>query len=110
MEESKDDVKGELENIQIGVQDQNGGAIIHFKIKKTTPFRKLMNAYCTRQRVNLESLRFTFDGNRLRPTDCPNDHQMEDGDTLEVFQEQTGGGGESKIEASPASLIPDGDV
>ena len=40
----------------------------------------------------MESLRFTFDGNRLRHTDCPNDHQMEDGDTLEVFQEQCGGG------------------
>ena len=92
MEGGKDDIKAIVDNIHIGVQDQNGGAIIHFKIKKSTPFKKLMNAYCTRQKVNMESLRFTFDGNRLRPTDCPNDHQMEDGDTLEVFQEQCGGG------------------
>ena len=88
MASSKDDIEhgtGVDNTIQIGVQDQNEEAIIHLKIKKSAPFKKLMNVFSTRQRVNIESLRFTFDGKRLRPTDCPNDHQMEDGDTLEVF-------------------------
>ena len=66
------------------MSDQNG-AVVNFKIKKTTPLRKLMNAYCGRQGLSLVVVRFTFDGTRLRPQDAPRDHGMEDGDTLEVF-------------------------
>ncbi|GAA48216.1 small ubiquitin-related modifier, partial [Clonorchis sinensis] len=35
------------EHINLKVQGQEG-SIVHFKIKKTTPLRKLMNAYCER--------------------------------------------------------------
>ena len=81
MEEGKDDTK-EIEDIRIEVQDQNEGAIMNFKMKRSTPFRRLMNAYSTRLKINLESLCFTFNGNSLPPTNCPNDHQMKDGDII----------------------------
>lgn len=35
------------EHINLKVQGQEG-SIVHFKIKKSTPLRKLMNAYCER--------------------------------------------------------------
>ena len=66
--------------IQIGIQDQNGGAIIHFKIKKTTPFRKLMDAYCKKLGLSKQAVRFTFDGRRLQEQDRPDACGVEDGD------------------------------
>ena len=65
------------------MSDQNG--TVNFKIKKTTPLRKLMIAYCGRQGLSLFVVRFTFNGTRLRPEDAPRDHGMEDGDSIEVF-------------------------
>ena len=47
------------------------GAIVHFKAKVTTPFRKLMTAYCDRQSVAAESVVFLFEGERLRGEQTP---------------------------------------
>ena len=38
-------------------------------------------------------VRFVYDGNRLNPTDTPNSLEMEDGDAIDAFLEQIGGGG-----------------
>jgi len=83
---SKDDTKAIVEDITLKIQDQNGGNLIHFKMKKSTPFKKMMNAYCTRQKVTMESLSFTFEDNPLLLTDCPNNLQMKDGDTIEATE------------------------
>merc|ERR1719367_980184 len=37
-------------------------------------------------------MRFTFDGSRINDNDTPKSMDMEDGDTIEVFTQQTGGG------------------
>lgn len=43
-----DDVKPEgSEHINLKVTGQDG-SVVHFKIKKNTPLRKLMSAYCDR--------------------------------------------------------------
>ena len=47
------------------------GAVVHFKAKVTTPFRKLMTAYCDRQSVAAESVVFLFEGERLRGEQTP---------------------------------------
>lgn len=47
------------------------GNVVQFKAKRTTPFKKLMNAYCDRQSVEFASVVFVFDGNRLRPEQTP---------------------------------------
>lgn len=47
------------------------GSIVHFKAKVTTPFRKLMTAYCDRQSVAAESVVFLFEGERLRGEQTP---------------------------------------
>ncbi|XP_003263508.1 small ubiquitin-related modifier 2-like [Nomascus leucogenys] len=44
-----------------------GGSVVHFKINRHTPLNKLMKAYCEAQL------------------------EMEDEDTIDVFQQQTGG-------------------
>jgi hypothetical protein len=91
------------------VTDNNNEVL--FKIKRTTALGKLMNAFCDRQGKNMNSVRFLFEGTPVDPTDNfdtvrrrrskrrhlrgfgANTAQldMQDGDTLEVHQEQIGG-------------------
>ena len=87
------DVK-DNENIQLGVQDQNGN-VIQFKIKQSTQLKKLMNSYCSRKGIAMDTLRFTMDGTRLQGHLTPKDYDMVEGDVLEVFMEQQGGDGVS---------------
>jgi small ubiquitin-related modifier len=49
------------------------GNEIFFKIKKSTPFRKLMDAYCKRQGTDENGILFLVDGQRLRPEQTPDE-------------------------------------
>lgn len=80
---------GPSEHLNIKVTDNNNE--VFFKIKRTTALGKLMNAFCDRQGKNISSVRFLFDGQRVTATDNPDTLDMQDGDTLEVHQEQIGG-------------------
>ncbi|EFE30307.1 uncharacterized protein ARB_02845 [Trichophyton benhamiae CBS 112371] len=102
-----------VEHLNIKVTDNNNE--VFFKIKRSTQLKKLMDAFCERQGKQLSTVRFLFDGTRVRPDDSPetvstpagsaqlsllnqkfDSHiplqlDMQDGDTLEVHQEQIGG-------------------
>ncbi|KAK5693982.1 SUMO protein smt3 [Elasticomyces elasticus] len=95
--EDKPDADGEdgapqppSEHLNIKVTDNNNE--VFFKIKRTTQLKKLMDAFCERQGKDIRSCRFLFDGTRVNPGDNPETLDMNDGDTLEVHQEQIGGG------------------
>jgi len=77
------------EHLNIKVTDNNNE--VFFKIKRSTKLEKLMNAFCERQGKQIQTVRFLFDGQRVRPEDSPDTLDMADGDTLEVHQEQIGG-------------------
>jgi len=77
------------EHLNIKVTDNNNE--VFFKIKKTTQLKKLMDAFCDRQGKMPNTVRFLFDGTRVNATDTPDQLDMQDGDTLEVHQEQIGG-------------------
>ncbi|XP_051039221.1 small ubiquitin-related modifier 2-like [Phodopus roborovskii] len=47
--------------------------------------------YCERQRLSMRQIRFRFDGQPINETDTPAQLEMEDEDTIDVFQQQTGG-------------------
>ncbi|CAI6357966.1 unnamed protein product [Macrosiphum euphorbiae] len=81
---------GPTEHINLKVLGQDN-AVVQFKIKKNTPLKKLMNAYCERTGIAFETVRFRFDGQAIAVTDTPTTLEMEEGDTLEVYQQQTGG-------------------
>jgi hypothetical protein len=70
--EEKPEVKEGGEHINVKVKAQDGNEIF-FKIKKSTPFRKLMDAYCKRQGTDENGILFLVDGKRLRPEQTP-DH------------------------------------
>uniref|UniRef100_A0A8C3LY61 Small ubiquitin-related modifier n=1 Tax=Chrysolophus pictus TaxID=9089 RepID=A0A8C3LY61_CHRPC len=75
-------------NLKVAGQD---GSVVQFKIKRHTPLSKLMKAYCERQGLSMRQIRFRFDGQPINETDTPAQLEMEDEDTIDVFQQQTGG-------------------
>nr|XP_034491890.1 small ubiquitin-related modifier 2-like [Marmota flaviventris] len=90
-EKPKEGVKNENNdhiNLKVAGQD---GSVVQFKIKRHTPLSKLMKAYCERQGLSMRQIRFRFDGQPINETDTPAQLEMEDEDTIDVFQQQTGG-------------------
>ncbi|KAE8157021.1 ubiquitin-related domain-containing protein [Aspergillus tamarii] len=83
------DSSAPVEHLNIKVTDNNNE--VFFKIKRSTQLKKLMDAFCERQGKQISTVRFLFDGTRVRPDDTPDTLEMADGDTLEVHQEQIGG-------------------
>ncbi|KAJ1629652.1 ubiquitin-related domain-containing protein, partial [Pavlovales sp. CCMP2436] len=63
------------------------GTEILFKCKMTTPLSKLMNAFCQRQGVTMQSVRFLFDGQRISRDHTPTDFDMDEGDSIDVMAE-----------------------
>lgn len=71
--ENKPDVKpeqsGSSEHISIKVTD--GNTEVFFKIKKTTPLRKVMDTFCKKTGKDINALRFLADGDRIQADDTP---------------------------------------
>ena len=77
-------------HILLKVVDQNDEKVA-VRMKKKSNFTKLKKMYCDRVGIPLTSLRFIFDSRRIGDMDTPEKLEMEDGDVIEVYQEQTGG-------------------
>lgn len=45
----------------------------------------------TMQGLSMQVVRFRFDGQAINENDTPTSLEMEEGDTIEVYQQQTGG-------------------
>eukprot|EP00796_Vickermania_ingenoplastis_P011363 gene11363-7869_t len=67
------------------------GAEVFFKIKTTTQLKKLFDAYCKKQGINRQSVRFLFDGTPVDESKTPEDLGMEEEDVIDAMVEQTGG-------------------
>lgn len=88
--ESEEKKPSDVNQINLKVVTQDGNEIF-FKCKMTTPLDKLMKAFCNRNGVAANSVRFLFDGNRINGTQTPSELDMEDGDVIDVMVEQQGG-------------------
>jgi small ubiquitin-related modifier len=80
----------EAEHITLKVKSQDGNELF-FKIKRSTPLKKLMDAYCSRNGVNPNTVRFLFDGNRIKENDTPIELQLQNDDQIDAMVEQSGG-------------------
>ncbi|XP_059516739.1 small ubiquitin-related modifier 2-like [Myotis daubentonii] len=90
-EKPREELKTENNNhINLKVAGQDG-YVVQFKIQRRTPLSKLMKAYCERQSLSRRQVRFRFEGQPIDETDTPAQLEMEDEDTTDVFQQQTGG-------------------
>ena len=75
-------------SLNIRIRDQTGEETF-FKVKKTTKLDKVFNAYSQRKGVNATSLRFLFDGQRVRGDQTVGGVNIEDGDRLDVMLDPT---------------------
>lgn len=64
---------------------------VTFKVKRTTRFEKIIQAFCSRKAVDPQQVRFIYDGQRILPSQTPADFDMENDDTIDAFLEQVGG-------------------
>ncbi|KAJ3041045.1 hypothetical protein HDV00_009945 [Rhizophlyctis rosea] len=76
-------------NLKVVGNDQSE---ISFKIKNTTPFQRLMDAYLQKTGQDKNAVRFLYQGTRIQADATPQDLDMEDGDQIDVTVEQLGGG------------------
>jgi small ubiquitin-related modifier len=67
--------------LSLKVKGQDG-SLVHFMIKQTTALKKLMEAYCFRQGLEMDRTCFFFAGNRLRESQTPAELNMEDDDMI----------------------------
>ena len=79
-------------HITIQAMSQDGNSL-QFKVRMATPLQKVIDAYCARLSVAENSVRFLYDGNRVKGENTPEIMEMEDGDILDVVLHQSGGGG-----------------
>ena len=81
------------DRLSLRVRD-NAQNEIFFAVKKTTRLIKLIDAWCERNGVSRAGKRFLVDGSVIYDEDTPESLDMEDGDIIEVFEEQVGGADE----------------
>ncbi len=84
--------KEEQTHITLHAMSQSGDSL-QFKVRMTTPLQKVMDAYCSRMHVSEESVRFLYDGDRVKGISTPETMNMENNDIIDVVLQQTGGGG-----------------
>ena len=80
----------EEQSIQLKVKNAEGKEVV-FKLKANTPLRKLMDAYCQREGLPADGVRFLYDGERINREQTPGELNMQDSDEIDALVEQTGG-------------------
>ncbi|KAG7613142.1 Rad60/SUMO-like domain [Arabidopsis suecica] len=89
---SSSDKKPLIPSSHITVKVKNQDDIcVYFRIKRDVELRKMMHAYSDKVGVEMSTLRFLFDGNRIKLNQTPNELGLEDEDEIEAFGEQLGG-------------------
>ena len=58
---------------------------VHFRVKKTLRFGKVMDAFCEKTGLQSSVLRFFFNGRRINSYDTPETLEMVDNDEIEAF-------------------------
>lgn len=78
------------ECFEISVKSQDGNEI-RFKIRPTSRFGKVVDAYCKRSGVERDTVRFLFDGQRLEEDKTIGEIGLQDGDEVDAMVSQIGG-------------------
>ncbi|CAK9436295.1 uncharacterized protein LODBEIA_P08530 [Lodderomyces beijingensis] len=62
-----------------------------FQVSPTVRMKKVMDSFCNKYHLDVESYRFLLDGTHVDPDDTPFSLEIENGDVIDVAQTQTGG-------------------
>jgi len=80
-------LKFKCEQVSFNVTDMTGDTAT-FKMKRSTPLKKLKGAYAEKYNIREEEkpyCRFLYDGNRINDDDTPDSLGIDDGDAIEFF-------------------------
>ncbi|CAO2195283.1 unnamed protein product [Urochloa humidicola] len=89
--------------ITIKVQSQNAADVI-FRVKRNLKLRRLMDMYCGKQSLDPKVVKFFGpEGRHIRREQTPDEVGLEDGDAIDVWLDQQGGGGGAPAHASQVS-------
>lgn len=82
----------EITDKQIKIKVVGLGNDVDFTVKLSTSMRKIKQMYCDKRGIGVDTIRFVDpNGHRIGNNDTPKKLEMEDGDAIEVFMEQTAG-------------------
>jgi small ubiquitin-related modifier len=85
------DVKPDISNEPLTVKIRYNDASTVFRVKKDTLFSKVATAFCEKQGLDLKTVRFNVDGNRVEVTKTISAVGLEDGDIIDCMVMQVGG-------------------
>ncbi|EYU39456.1 hypothetical protein MIMGU_mgv1a020750mg [Erythranthe guttata] len=72
--------------------NETGGQKYSFSTFTDVPLKEIFRKFCNNQDLIYGSIRFMIDGDRIRETQTPRDLKLEDGDLIDAFNDQIGGG------------------
>ncbi|MFI5864240.1 ubiquitin-like protein [Streptomyces sp. NPDC051546] len=72
--------------INVKVVDQDGTEV-HYKVRRTSTLAGLMHGHAQRLGTSATSVRFLFDGVRLRSSDTPESAELEEGSAIDALIE-----------------------
>ena len=78
------------DKIKLKIASQ-AGTEVYFALRRNMPFSRMMSVYCPTQGIEPSTLRFVYDGQRIREDQTPQDLEMEEDDTIDAFSMQIGG-------------------
>ncbi len=90
MSGENEEIKNEVAQVNIKVVNAEGNEVF-FKIKRSTTMKKLMDAYCKKNGMTRNQVRFLYDGKPLEEEKTPDDYEMDDDDVIDAMVEQVGG-------------------
>ena len=86
VDKKKSEEKIEIHFVDQGMEDQT------ITIPETMSFQEMKQTYLNQNESQKSKIRLFFDGDRLQDHETPKIVNMENGDTIDVFLEQIGGG------------------
>ncbi|PON91896.1 Rad60/SUMO-like domain containing protein, partial [Trema orientale] len=90
----KEDKKPTFDSTHITLKVTNqDGHDMFFRNKRNGELDELMRWYCLKMKLDFHTVRFLFEGARIRPNHTPKELKMEDGDEIDAMIDQMGGGG-----------------
>ena len=102
--EPETSTKANDEPITICVKNQTGEETM-FKIKQSTKMSTVFTAHAQQNSVDVKSVRFLLDGERINETDTPEMLELQDGEQIDCVLQQVGGGdnddGDNKENVKP---------
>ncbi|MCL7051197.1 hypothetical protein MKW94_007467 [Papaver nudicaule] len=91
VEANKPDAVEPATHINVKIRSNGNVPEYSFRVKRSAPMKKLMDAYGEASKIDIRTIKFLFDGKLLKPVNTPDQLELEDGDEIQVVEGMIGG-------------------